>query len=520
MVVGAGPTGLVSALLLARQGIRVQVLERYDDAYPLPRAVHLDDEVHRILQDVGVAKQFAAVSRPALGLRLLDGGHRVLAEFARGAGAGRNGYPQANMFDQPELEVLLRKEIERHPEVELRTGVEVLAVQPDADPPVVRWREPATGREQEQRTSAVLGCDGANGLTRAAIGAGLEDLRFEEQWLVVDMRCAATLPLWDGVHQVCDPQRAATCMRVAPDRYRWEFQLRPKESAAELSQPAVLRALLRPWLGDVPPDRLELVRAAAYTFRARLADRWRRDRVFLLGDAAHQTPPFVGQGLGAGLRDAANLSWKLARVLQGRADEQLLDSYQLERKAHARSQIRLAVVLGWAMTGGQGRAALIRRLVLRTACRLPGFAGKVLDTGSPALAPGPLVARSPLRRHQLVGTLVPQPWVLVEGRRQRLDDVLGAGFAVLTTARVDPDLLLLAHRLQAPVLVLGAAVQDEGALRRWLVRGRASTAVVRPDRTVVAVTQSRDRPGAALMSGSPAWLALVSPVTAATAVPA
>jgi 3-(3-hydroxy-phenyl)propionate hydroxylase len=512
VIVGAGPTGVVAAILLAQRRIPCVLLERHTAVYALPRAVHLDDEVHRILQNTGVAEEFAAISRPALGLRLVDGRQRVLAEFSRSAAVGAHGYPQANMFDQPELEALLRAQLARQPLATLRDGVEVLAVEP-ATPPRVRCRDLTTGEETTLTTAAVLGCDGAGSLTRGALGGGWEDLGFEEPWLVVDARCRTPLGAWEGVHQVCDPARAATFMRVGQDRYRWEFQLRPGESVADLTTPARLAELLRPWTHDVPAGDLEILRQAGYTFEAGLARSWRSGRVFLLGDAAHLTPPFIGQGLGAGLRDAANLAWKLARVLHGQAPEELLDSYQPERKAHTRSLIRLAKTAGWVMTGGQGRAAIARRLALGALCRVPGFAERVLDTGTPALSAGPLVVggRWPQRRlrHRLVGTLVPQPHVEVDGQVRRLDDVLGDGFAVLTTVAPDTELVDLANRLEAPVLTVPGSLQDGGVLGRWLDRGRATTVLIRPDRTVLAMSRSRSRPGADLVSGRPEWLRLL-----------
>jgi 3-(3-hydroxy-phenyl)propionate hydroxylase len=491
VIVGAGPTGVTAAILLARRGVGCVLLERHTGVYPLPRAVHLDDEVYRILQGAGVAEEFAAVTRPALGLRLVDGRRRVLAEFARSRAVGPHGYPRANMFDQPDLEALLRAEAARLGGIELRDGIEVVGVSAGTRP---RVRYLAGGTEHELAAAAVLGCDGAGGLTRRAIGSGWTDLRFREQWLVVDARCPTPLDEWDGVHQVCDPARAATFMRIGADRYRWEFQLRPSDPPA----PPV-RELLRPWTAD--PD-LELVRQMPYTFEAGVARSWRAGRVFLLGDAAHLTPPFVGQGLGAGSRDAANLAWKLARVLHGQAPEELLGTYQPEREAHVRALIRLAKTAGWAMTGGQGRAAVVRRLALAALCRLPGAAERVLDTGTPALPRGALVARG-----RLAGTLVPQPLVRADGRERRLDDVLGEGFAVLTRTDPDPALAALARRLDAPLLRLGpGGAEDDGTLIRWL--GRATTVVVRPDRTVLAASRSRTRPGAELAPG--AWVRLVA----------
>ena len=165
----------------------------------------------------------------------------------------------------------------------------------------------------------VLGCDGANSIIRELAGITMEDLGFTERWLVIDIRVPAGLDTWDGVEQICDPARAATFMQVTGDRYRWEFRLLDGEDEASLITPAALGALLRPWTGRSGLDGLEIIRSASYTFRARLASRFQAGRVFLLGDAAHLTPPFIGQGLAAGLRDADNLAWKLAHVLTGRA---------------------------------------------------------------------------------------------------------------------------------------------------------------------------------------------------------
>ena len=508
VVVGAGPTGVTTALALAAHGVPTVVLERRVEVHPLPRAVHLDDEAVRVLQSIGVGPAFTAISRPGRGLRLLDAQLRTMAEFTRGA--GRYGHPQANLFDQPDLERVLRTELARRPEAGLRTGVEVLGVEPVDGGAVVRLQDLTTGHVEHLRTPAVLGCDGAASLVRDVVGARWQDLRSTERWLVVDVRCPVPLGHWEGVHQVCSPVRAATFLRVGVDRYRWEFQLHDGERADDLVRPEVLQALVGPWTGGLAPDRLEVLRSSEYVFRARLADRWRRGRVLLVGDAAHQTPPFVGQGLGAGVRDAGNLAWKLAAVLRGEAPEELLDSYERERRPHVRTLIRLARTAGWAMTGGGGRGAAARRAGLAGLCRLPG-ASRLLDRGTPPLVGGPLVPR----RDPLAGTLSPQPTV-DDGRL--LDDVLGPGAVVLTTAAVDPQLLAVADMLRARLVRVdgrrliaddGLVVADDGTISRWLRAARVRTVVVRPDRVVLLSDRSDLRPGASIAGRHGAVLRLV-----------
>ena len=181
----------------------------------------------------------------------------------------------------------------------------------------VTFTDRCDGRTHTVDADYVLGCDGANSVVRGQIGSTMRDLKFEQRWLVVDVATDADLHQWEGVHQVCDPARAGTYMRIGETRYRWEFQLLAGESADDFRTLAALRPLIEPWTAGVRDDRLDLLRVTEYTFRAQIADRWRRGNVFLLGDAAHLTPPFVGQGMGAGLRDAMNLAWKLAGVLDG-----------------------------------------------------------------------------------------------------------------------------------------------------------------------------------------------------------
>jgi len=525
IVVGAGPAGSTAALLLADFGMSVTLLERRIQPYPLPRAVHLDDEVARTLDRIGVSAGFLDRSRPGSGLRLLDAGHHVMAEFRREHQVSQHGFPQANMFHQPDLEELLLARVERHPLITCRRGVEVCGLDGAAGPVTadptgpagpVRVHARVAGDLQTFTGRAVLGCDGASSTIRQLAGITMEDLGFTERWLVVDIRAVGGLDTWDGVEQVCDPARAATFMHVTGDRYRWEFRLLDGEDEAGLITPQALGRLLQPWTGRTDLGGLQIVRTTTYTFRARLASRFRAGRVFLLGDAAHLTPPFIGQGLAAGLRDADNLAWKLAYVLTGRAGQDLLGTYEAERRPHARALIKKAVRVGWAMTGGQDRAAAVRRIALAAAVRSERVRQAMGSTATPRLKAGALQRVPRLRRVRIPaalrpGGLIPNPLVSAgDGPPARLDTILAGRTAVLTACQPDAELadycrrhgLVLVRISGTGTPLRPGADPDAGWIDvRLAGDGRpaalkaltalrsnpALTVIVRPDRVIAAV---------------------------------
>jgi 3-(3-hydroxy-phenyl)propionate hydroxylase len=544
IVVGAGPVGCTAALLLAGFGIPVTLLERHAQPHPLPRAVHLDDEVARTLGQIGVGEQFLARSRPGSGLRLLDARHRVMAEFRREQQAGLHGFPQANMFHQPDLEQLLLGRVEEQPLISFHRGAEVTGLDGALDPAAagpVRVHASVAGQPQTFTGAVVLGCDGANSTIRELAGIAMGDLGFTERWLVVDIRASGGLDTWDGVEQVCDPARAATFMQVAGDRYRWEFQLRDGEDETGLITPQALGRLLRPWTGRDDLAGLEIIRTAGYTFRARLASRFQAGRIFLLGDAAHLTPPFIGQGLAAGLRDADNLAWKLAHVLTGQAGADLLASYDAERRPHAKAMVKKAVRVGWAMTGGQDRAAAVRRIALAAAVRSKRVRQAMASTATPRLKTGALqhagrlLPRSPAALRP--GGLIPNPLVCAgDGAPVRLDAILAGRAAVLTARRPGPELAGFCRRHGLVLVRIGTAAPGTGTpapagagpAAGWtdirlaagepshglhlLATSPALTVIVRPDRVIAAVASRSRRPQ--LPWPGPATVTCGSPATA------
>lgn len=324
-IVGMGPTGATLANLCGLYGLRTVVYERSLSPYSQPRACHLDAEVARVFQQCGFEDQLHELLTESAGMEYVDARGRQLFNFEGFHRQPLLGWQEDYVFLQPELEVMLRGGLARYDHVDVRLGSEVvdpLALLDDA-----RY---------------VVACDGGGGRTREQLGVGFADLGYDEQWLVVDVMLhhEPAIPLPTIIKQVCDPSRLATFVPGHGTHRRWEFQLHGAEQPDPWS-------LLEPW--GVTPHHGELVRAVPYRFHALVADRWRAGpdgRVLLAGDAAHMMPPFMGQGMCSGVRDAANLAWKLAEAVGDGSSDDLLDSYERERRRHTEAVVAMSVAAG------------------------------------------------------------------------------------------------------------------------------------------------------------------------------
>ena len=471
-IIGCGPAGAMLANLLGLQGITTLVLEREAAIYDLPRAVHLDDEVMRLFQTVDLAEAMQPLVHVSPGMKFMDDAGRLLLDWPRPQERGPQAWHASYRFHQPELERVLREGLERFPSVSLRLRTEVFAVDQEADAVVVRYEDLATGGLAQCRARYVVGCDGARSLVRRLMGAPMEDLGFHERWLVIDAILKRPRPdLGDYSVQHCRKQRPATYVRGTGDRRRWEIAVLPGEDGATITQSANVFELLQPWVG---PDDVDLERTALYTFHSAIAPRWRSGRLLIAGDAAHLTPPFLGQGMCAGMRDAGNLAWKLARVLRRQNDDTLLDTYQTERLPHVREYIELAVRLGGLINTKAMEAAL---------------SGAVLDGGEtarmssikPRLGPGLAAGwNGP------AGQIAPQPH-LTDGTR--LDDRVGYRFAALLRPDFAANLPAATLERLADREVMVVA-DDAPELQACLRAAGAPAVLVRPDRYVLAAARS------------------------------
>jgi 3-(3-hydroxy-phenyl)propionate hydroxylase len=347
-IVGLGPVGAAAAILLAHAGLRVVAFERGTEVYPLPRAVGIDGESVRAFQKIGLGDAVAALLQPQRegDMAVFTNSKREILFGLRMQEIGLNGWRDISFFDQPELEQFLRDTAASMPGVDLRLGTEATALVQDGHGVLVSATHLASQKESRTRVRYLIGSDGASSFVRKAIGARWQSLGYDQDWLVVDITQKPSARLPRETMQVCDPNRLTTYVCAKDPYRRWEFRLNPGETREEMQQPEKIRQLLASWIA---PEDYEIRRAVVYQFHAATADRWQAGRIFLAGDAAHQTPPFLGQGMNAGLRDVINLGWKFKMVLDGLADEALLATYAQERDGHARDLVQWAVATGQLM---------------------------------------------------------------------------------------------------------------------------------------------------------------------------
>lgn len=504
LIVGLGPVGATAAALFANAGLSVTAIDRDGDIYALPRAVATDDDALRIWQTVpGLAEEISKDLIRDPGVRYTSTEGRVIAEVEPSLKESPSGHASLALFHQPTLEKAIRAAATRCG-AELITGVEMTSWAQDAEGVLAKVRNVDTGEQTEIRSRWMIGADGASSEIRKALGGQFSGSSFEEPWVVLDAKVDESAePERQLCEFHCNPARPTVTMPMPGGRRRWEFMFLPADDEQEMLSDQRIEQMVAD-AGGARPTEVE--RSLVYTFHALLADDWGKGRVYIMGDAAHLTPPFAGQGMNAGVRDAGNLWWKIAAVERGAADQTILQTYQEEREPHAKAMIALAVRLGGIVQTPSKSVARLRDTFLKTFQMLPGMRSWTRRMG---WKPASVIGKGWIKRGRRFpgsreGSMVPSPMVESSGGSVRLDDLIGPRFAVISESEdplgeIDGGIRDLVERFGVAAISVGDAVSPglesgkaeqlsvtdpTGTLRKWLNGG---TAVIRPDRFVYGI---------------------------------
>lgn len=466
-IVGYGPTGVTLANLLLKLGLNVLVIEREAAILQLPRAIRFDAECMRVFQTLGIAAELLKEVAPGPGMKFQDAEGNLMITWERPVGKGNQQWSAAYRTHQPDLEKVLRANIAQHPLLDLKLRHELYQVNQFADHCQLAFEDLSNGSLHQATADFVVGCDGTRSLIRRLIGTTYTDLKLHTQWLVVDFIVNADAEdLGDYSIQFCDPKRPMSYIKGTGQRRRWEIMVMPEDDLSHLTQADTIWSLLADYIA---PTQAKIERAAIYTFHALLANQWVQDRLIIAGDAAHQTPPFMGQGMAAGIRDAANLAWKLQQVIHHQQDRALIQSYFSERHAHVAEFIQGAVKFGkiiqnyCAGTEYQAQAASLKNFV----------------TPVPQLGVGFYQ-----QHHPHTGFISPQ---FVIDNQQLSDDLVGYKFALF----VDEQHAALLQTFNFLNLELLHLLVVDGEISAWLRENNAIAALIRPDRYIFGFAENK-----------------------------
>lgn len=478
-IVGFGPVGAMAANLLGRAGVRTLVMDRTPEIFPKPRAIALDHEILRAFDNIGALERIAPYLEPFTASEHFGVDGQLIRRIDMAPAPYPMGYVPSVVFLQPPVERELRNNLAGFPCVDVLLGLEFAGFSQDGDKVAVEART-AEGEAERFEVEYLIGCDGASSSVRRAAGLALDDLGFDEPWLVVDVlvneRGLAKLP--KNSAQYCNATRPTTYVIGPKNLRRWEITILPGEDPKALENEENVWPLLAQWLS---PEDGEMWRASSYRFHALVARRWRNGRVFIAGDSAHQQPPFIGQGMCQGVRDAVNLSWKLLDRMNGAAGDHVLDTYEAERAAHVRELTGRIKAIGQYISERDPERARARDARLRAE-----GGGKALTVTRqeivPPLSQGFLHAAS----GAAAGALFPQPVVLTDGGPKLMDKIAGAGWRLVMWDVSDAqafDLSQRAARLAVTPLRFGQGglAEREGVAADWFARHDARAALVRPD---------------------------------------
>jgi 3-(3-hydroxy-phenyl)propionate hydroxylase len=490
IIVGAGPVGSAAAVLASRHRLSTLLVDEAVDVFPLPRAIHFDADIMRILQFAGLAERVEPIARATTGGVHLGLDGEPIRQFRVPDRPGDFGWRPHYMFFQPEFDGLLRQAAMESPGVDVRFGWRCESVTNENEGASVALRA-SDGASATINGRYVIAADGAASFIRKQLGLGLSDYGFDEPWVIIDAEVPDAEMGPDYTIMWCDPARPGTYVPGPARHRRWEFMLLPGETGHELSTPEGARSLVGPVSDWLDPEQLDVVRVAVYRFHALVAEQWRAGNVFLAGDAAHQTPPFYGQGMCHGMRDVRNLLWKLAAVLRGRADEALLDTYQVEREPHVRAIIEAAVANGRYICTLDRDLAAERDATLR-ARMAQGADVRSFREVIPGLTTGLL---DPEAGSEAVGLLIAQPNVRTrDGEERLLDDALGDGWSIVCLPGVLTELSRDSFEaLDFCVVELDSEVTEtQDLFQRWFDEFGCAAVVIRPDRYVYGTARDGD----------------------------